>query len=202
MREQIEQVERHRPASGSQLQYNNVRRDMGVTCRSILMDLPTVHFPRSFPIDTMHSMNHNIPKSMFRLWKAAKYPRTGQATNSYPWVIPEADWEMIDRSVLASRATVPAHVGTAPRSTTSFSNWTTHEWRSHFITYGASALSYYLPEPYCTNFLYYRQLLCWTSRRSFTPVEIREVESQAAAFVREYEHLYYDGNRDLLSRKA
>lgn len=28
MREQIEQVERHRPASGSQLQYNNVRRDM------------------------------------------------------------------------------------------------------------------------------------------------------------------------------
>ena len=157
--------------------------NMGVTCRSILMDLPIVHFPRSFPIDTMHSMNHNIPKSMFRLWKAAKYPGTGQDTNSYPWVIPEADWEMIDQSVLASRATVPAHVGTAPRSTTSFGNWTTHEWRSHFITYGAPALSHYLPKPYCTNFLYYRQLLCWTSRRSFTPIEIREIESQAAAFV-------------------
>jgi hypothetical protein len=55
-----------------------------------------------------------------------------------------------------------------------------------------------LPEPYCTNFLYYRQLLCYTSQRDFTPLEIREVENQAAAFVREYERLYYDGNPDLL----
>jgi hypothetical protein len=73
MRAQIERLERDRPTYGSQQQYDHLRRDIGVTCRSILMDLPTLHFPRSFPIDTMHSMNHNIPKSMFRLWKAARY---------------------------------------------------------------------------------------------------------------------------------
>jgi hypothetical protein len=197
MRAQIEQLDRRRPTHGSQQQYNNARRDTGVTCRSILLDLPTLHFPRSFPIDTMHSMNHNIPKSMFRLWKATRYPQAGQE-NRYPWVIPDADWDMIDQSMLASRATVPTHVGTAPRSTGSFGNWTTHEWRSHFVTYGAPALCQYLPEPYRTNFLYYRQLLCYTNQRGFTPLEIREVENQAAAFVREYERLYYDGNPDLL----
>jgi hypothetical protein len=197
MRAQIERLDRYRPIHGSQQQYNNVRRDIGVTCRSILMELPTLHFPCSFPIDTMHSMNHNIPKSMFRLWKAARYPQTGQEER-HPWVIPDADWEMIDQSMLASRATVPTHVGTAPRSTGSFGNWTTHEWRSHFITYGAPALSHYLPRPYNANFLYYRQLLCYTSQRSFTSLEIRAVETQAAAFVREYERLYYDGNSELL----
>lgn len=105
---------------------------------------------------------------------------------------------MIDLSMLASRATVPTHVGTAPRSTSIFSNWTTHEWRSHFVTYGAPALYHYLPKPYGKNFLYYRQLLCCTSQRTFRPLEILEVENQAAAFVREYERLYYDGNADLL----
>jgi hypothetical protein len=172
-------------------------RTIGVTYRSILLDLPTLHFPRSFPIDTMHSMNHNIPKSMFRLWKATKYPQT-RGEERHPWVIPEADWDMIDQSLLASRATVPTHVGTAPRSTGSFGNWTTHEWRSHFITYGSPALSYYLPQLYSANFLYYRQLLCYTSQRSFTSLEIRAVETQAAAFIREYERLYYNSNPELL----
>jgi hypothetical protein len=90
MRAQIEQLDQYRPIHGSQQQYNNVQRDIGVTYRSILLDLPTLHFPRSFPIDTMHSMNHNIPKSMFRLWKATKYPQT-RGEERHPWVIPEAD---------------------------------------------------------------------------------------------------------------
>ena len=198
MRAQIEHLERYRITSANQRHYSNIQRDTGVNCRSILMDLPTIHFPRSFPIDTMHSMNHNIPKSMFHLWKGSKYQQKGQEVNKYPWVISEADWELIDRSVLASRATVPARVGTAPRGTSSFGNWTTHEWRSHFVTYGAPALHYYLLEPYATNFLRYRQLLCYTSQRSFTPSDIDKVESRAAVFVREYEDLYYGGDPNLL----
>jgi hypothetical protein len=199
MRAQIEQVERHRHTGGSQLHYNNIRRDAGITCRSILMDLPTVHFPRSFPIDIMHSMNHNIPKTMFRLWKAAKYPpQVGQQARRHPWVIPEAEWDLIDNGLLDSRASVPVRVGTAPRSTRSFGNWTTHEWRSHFLTYGAPALTYYLPAEYSTNFLCYRQLLCTTSSRGFTSLEIQTFEGQAVSFVREYERLYYHGDPELL----
>jgi hypothetical protein len=198
MRDQIERLEHHRTTATSQQHYANILRDLGVTCRSILMDLPTVHFPRSFPIDTMHSMNHNIPKSMFKLWKGAKYQQRGQGVPRHPWVISESDWELVDQSLLASRATVPARVGTAPRGTSSFGNWTTHEWRSHFMTYGAPALHRYLQEPYALNFLRYRQLLHYTSVRNFTSTDILKVESLAASFVDEYENLYYYGDFELL----
>jgi len=198
MREQIEGLEHHLTTATSQQQYTNILRDLGVTCRSILMDLPTIHFPRSFPIDTMHSMNHNIPKSMFKLWKGTKYQQRGQEVLRHPWVISEADWELIDYGVLTSRATVPTRVGTAPRGTGSFGNWTTHEWRSHFMTYGAPALYHYLQEPYALNFLRYRQLLHYTSVRNFTYADILKVEGLAVTFVDEYERLYYYGDSELL----
>ena len=84
MRGQIEGLEHHRVTSASQRHYINVQRDIGVNCRSILMDLPTINFPRSFPVDTMHSMNHNIPKSMFHLWKGTRYHQRGQEVTKYP----------------------------------------------------------------------------------------------------------------------
>jgi hypothetical protein len=198
LRAQIEEVEQHRIGGTNQRDYNILRRDMGVTSRSILMDLPTIHFPRSFPIDTMHSMNHNIPKSMFHLWKGSKYQQRGQEVEKYPWVIPDSDWTLIDSSVSASRATVPTRVGTAPRGTSSFGNWTTHEWRTFFLTYGAPAMSHFLPRQYATNFLRYRQLLHYTTQRNFTRADIERVEIRSRMFVREYEDLYYGDDPDLL----
>lgn len=135
---------------------------------------------------------------MFKLWKGTKYQQRGQEVLRHPWVIAESNWELIDHSVLASRATVPTRVGTAPRGTGSFGNWTTHEWRSHFMTYGAPALYYHLPEPYAKNFLRYQQLLHYTSVRSFTRLNIVEVDKLAAEFVSEYEDLYYYGDVNLL----
>jgi hypothetical protein len=67
MQDQIKRLEHHRTTATSQQHYANILRDLGVTCWSILIDLPTVYFLRSFLIDTMHLMNYNIPKSMFKL---------------------------------------------------------------------------------------------------------------------------------------
>jgi hypothetical protein len=198
MRLHIEDVEQHRVASTSQRDFNNLRRDRGVNCRSILMDLPTIHFPRSFPIDTMHSMNHNIPKHMFHLWKGSKYQKNGQEVEKYPWVLPSSDWTLIDHGLAASRGTVPTRVGTAPRGTSSFANWTTHEWRSFFLTYGAPAMHYFLPTQYATNFLRYRQLLRYTNQRAFTCADIAQVEARSRMFLYEYEDLYYGNKPDLL----
>jgi hypothetical protein len=93
------------------------------------------------------------------------------------WVILKTDWVLIDHSVAVSRATVPTYIGTAPRSTSSFGNWTTHEWRSFFLTYGAPAVHHFLPLQYAQNFLRYRQLLYYTSRRRFTRAEVLEVQA-------------------------
>jgi hypothetical protein len=199
LREHIEDVERCRTNGTSKREFDQLRRDLGIHYQSILLDIPTIHFPRSFPIDTMHSMNHNIPKSLFHLWKGSKYQKRGHGgIEEYMWVIPKTDWVLIDHSVAASRATVPTYVGTAPRSTSSFGNWTTHEWRSFFLTYGAPAVHHFLPLQYAQNFLRYRQLLYYTSRRRFTRAEVLEVQARAESFVREYKNLYYGGDPDLL----
>ena len=198
LRAYFNEVEQLRSAGARQRDFSNMQRDRGVTCRSILLDLPTIHFPRSFPIDTMHSMNHNIPKSMFRLWKGQKYQQQGQGAEKYPWVIPESDWMLIDYSIAASRATVPTRVGTAPRGTSSFGNWTTHEWRSFFLTYGAPVMQHFLPKQYASNFLRYRQLLHCTDQRYFTLADVNQVDSRARRFVTKYKDLYYRGDPDLL----
>jgi hypothetical protein len=198
LRDHIELLEQHRATNTRQRDIDKLKRDLGINCRSSLVDIPTLHFPRSFPIDTMHSMNHNIPKSMFHLWKGSKYQQKGQDVEKYPWVIPKADWVLIDYSIAASRATVPTCIGTAPRGTGSFANWTTHEWRSFFLTYGAPAMNYFLPKEYATNFLRYRQLLYYTSQQHFTSAGTTELHTRVQAFLHEYEDLYYGGDPDLL----
>jgi hypothetical protein len=198
LREQIEDVEAFMSTNATTRDLEKLKRDLGINCRSILVDIPTLHFPRSFPIDTMHSMNHNIPKSMFHLWKGSKYQQKGQEVEKYPWVIPNPQWVLIDRSMAASRATVPTYVGTAPRGTSSFGNWTTHEWRSFFLTYGAPAINYFLPKEYAENFLQYRQLLHYTGQRHFTAPDIAKLHDQAQTFLREFENLYYGGDESLL----
>jgi hypothetical protein len=198
LREQIEEIDQLGRNNVTRRDLEQRKRDLGINCRSILVDIPTLHFPRSFPIDTMHSMNHNIPKSLFHLWKGSKYPRRGGTVAQYPWVLPNTNWVLIDHSILASRATVPTYVGTAPRSTSSFGNWNTYEWRSFFLTYGAPAMHHYLPKQYGMNFLRYRQLLQYTSQQHFTSSDVTELHARAQTFLREYEDLYYGGDQDLL----
>jgi hypothetical protein len=198
LRAQMDTVERRRIDGTTARDFERLKMDLGINYRSVLMEIPTLHFPRSFPIDTMHSMNHNIPKSLFHLWKGSKYQQKGQDVEKYPWVIANTDWLLIDRSMTASRATVPTYIGTAPRTTGSFANWTTHEWRSFFMTYGAPALCYYLPKPYALNLLRYRQLLRYTSQRHFTSTDVTAIQVRVEDFIHEYESLYYGGDTHLL----
>lgn len=87
-------------------------RDYGITHRSILLDLPTIDFPRSFPVDTMHCMALNITKALFRLWVPKK--KAGK-----PWELSPASLQRIGDALTVSRKDVPAAVGTSPNSTES-----------------------------------------------------------------------------------
>ena len=135
---------------------------------------------------------------MFKFQKGTKYQQRGREVLQHLQVILEAKQGLINCSVLALRATVLTRVGTAPRGTGSFGNWTTHKQRSHCLTYSAPALYHYLQEPYASNFLRYCQLLHYTSVRNLTYLDILKVESLAAAFVDDYERLYYSGDSELL----
>ena len=73
----------------------NLSRDYGITHRSILLNLATIHFPRSFPVDTMHCMALNIPKAMFQLWIPKKKA-------SKPWELSSAAIQRIKTALATS----------------------------------------------------------------------------------------------------
>ena len=45
-----------------------LRKETGIRSQSILLELRALHFPRSFPYDTMHLIFLNIVKNTFKLW--------------------------------------------------------------------------------------------------------------------------------------
>ena len=46
---------------------------LGITRRTVLLDLPTLHFPRSFVIDLMHCILINIVPTLWDIWTAEHF---------------------------------------------------------------------------------------------------------------------------------
>ena len=56
-----------------QIEYSEIAGDewmkkFGISRSSILLQLPSVHFPRSFPLDLMHSVLQNTTELLWKLW--------------------------------------------------------------------------------------------------------------------------------------
>src|SRR5436305_13297100 len=61
--------------------------------KSILFELLSIKFPRSFPIDIMHLFFENIASQMFKLWSSRFFKDDDFNTTSY--IIPKPSWNMI-----------------------------------------------------------------------------------------------------------
>ena len=189
LRPEIEHVVRQKD-NVTKAQYSILSRESGINRRSILLDIPTIHFPRSFPIDTMHSVNHNIPKHFMMLWKGLKFPQQDKE-----WELSKSHWHAINTGLAKSRMHVPIHIATAPRTTNTFRNWTADEFRSFFTTYGAPALATNLTQAYGANFLRYQQIMTMVGWRHFLQEDVCEMEALCRDFVQDFESIYYQGSQ-------
>ena len=158
----------------------------GISRRSTLLDVPTIHFPRSFPLDTMHCMSQNIPKLLMRMWRGLLFPN-----RNMPWVLTEGQWQAVNYSLAQSRSLIPTHVGTAPQNTATCMNWTSSEYHTFLTIYGAPALKANLPQLYGINLMRYRHILRLADKKTFTEAEIQDFRSRVGVFVQEYERIYF-----------
>lgn len=158
----------------------------GISRRSTLLDVPTIHFPRSFPLDTMHCMSQNIPKLLMRMWRGLLFPN-----RNMPWVLTEGQWQAVNYSLAQSRSLIPTHVGTAPQNTATCMNWTSSEYHTFLTIYGAPALKANLPQLYGINLMRYRHILRLADKKIFTEAEIQDLRSRVGAFVQDYERIYF-----------
>ena len=63
--------------------------------KSILFELLSIKFPRSFPIDIMHLFFENIVPQMFRLWSSHFFK--DDSSNITPYTIAKPSWDMIGK---------------------------------------------------------------------------------------------------------
>jgi hypothetical protein len=50
----------------------DLSKEFGITRASILLELRSLHFPRSFPVDIMHCVLLNVSETLYKLWNQTK----------------------------------------------------------------------------------------------------------------------------------
>ena len=67
------------------------KKNLGIKGKSILFELSSINFLRSFPVDIMHLFFENIAPHMFRHWIGKFYPKNDE-WNSNEHTISSKTW--------------------------------------------------------------------------------------------------------------
>src|SRR5918993_175784 len=67
---------------------------IGINGKSILFELLSIEFSRSFPVDIMHLFFENVASHMFKLWNG-RFFKDDTLNNSVPFILPKSSWEEI-----------------------------------------------------------------------------------------------------------
>ncbi len=69
---------------------------LGIKKKSILFELQSIEFLRSFPIDIMHLFFENVAPHMFKLWSNQFFKDN---SNILPFILPKSSWEKISQKM-------------------------------------------------------------------------------------------------------
>ncbi|KAA8903431.1 hypothetical protein FN846DRAFT_752436, partial [Sphaerosporella brunnea] len=92
---------------------NGCQKKYGIRGPTILQELQSLDFPRSFPPDLMHLMYENVIPAIFRSEKLAKFVETDD-----PWNIIPEDWMEIGKAFDKSATLYPLAFGEPMRNFT------------------------------------------------------------------------------------
>ena len=101
--EEIEDTERMQ----RRMRLMEIRKELGINKRSILMEFDSLDFPRSFPHDLMHLAGLNTIPNLVLLWTGRfKHLKEDQGTGSY--LISEENWKRVSDRCSRGIADMPS----------------------------------------------------------------------------------------------
>ncbi len=80
---------------------------LGIKERSILFELKSIEFLRSFPIDIMHLFFENVTLQMFKLWSNQFFKEDNLNNLSFPFILSKSSWEEIGQIMNKNKKSVP-----------------------------------------------------------------------------------------------
>ncbi|GET52716.1 transposase domain-containing protein [Rhizophagus irregularis DAOM 181602=DAOM 197198] len=121
--------------------------DLGVTGRSVLLEIETTQFPTCFPIDIMHLFYENIALYMLKHWMGCFFKDS--ILNDQPYVINNKQWTEIGIEMETIRKSIPTDFGRPPRNILHHHNgYKAEEWASWITLYSLPLLKDRLPANY------------------------------------------------------
>lgn len=191
LREDIQLIERTRS--------DDYRRRFGINRSSILLQLRSLHFPRSFPADIMHCVLQNITPTLYKIWNRTKLEVDHCGDSREPYYLDAKVLEIISSSLEAARPDIPTYLGHAPRRISNhYNGFKAAEWEAWLTLFGVPLLDQHLDEDYVANFRTLGRFYSLATRHSIPYAETANVANLAEDFVHSYERLYYRGDPERL----
>lgn len=191
---------------------------LGITRRPLLMDLESLHWPRSFPVDMMHCVLLNIVPNLHELWGGKRFteeaqkpapdlskPTTEDAFDTEPtatetpfsYVINDDKiWQYIGETQEKSRAMIPSIMGQGPRPINRYSGgYKAKEWEAWLVRDG-SILLHTVPNfrPFLDNFVLLAEIYEVSRQKVITRMELQQLRKKCIQWVRTFEYLYYQSD--------
>src|SRR3989337_1750642 len=125
---------------------------VGIKGKSVLFELLSFNFPRSFPIDIMHLFFENVVLHMFKLW-AGQFFKDDQNI-SIPFILSKSLWEEIGIIMQNNRKNMPLDFGRPPRNIFKHNaGYKAEEWANWITLYSVPLLKSKLPDRYKIIFI-------------------------------------------------
>ena len=117
---------------------------LGIKEKSILFELQSIEFPRSFPIDIMHLFFENVAPHMFKLWSNQFFKDN---SNILPFVLPKSSWEEIGQKMNENKKNIPLEFGRPPRNIFKHhAGYKAEEWANWITLYSVPLLKSHLQD--------------------------------------------------------
>jgi Transposase family tnp2/Domain of unknown function (DUF4218) len=172
-------------------QSDDMSKRFGITRASILLELRSVHFTRSFPIDIMHCVLLNITETLFKLWNRKKFDFEKDSPPS-PSHLSTESTEAIGKSIAAAREDIPTYLTRSPRRIDKhYKGYKAAEWEAWLRYYGIPLLDQNLGDEYVDNFRQLSQIYSLATKYTITEADISLLERITIDFVKKFEELYY-----------
>jgi hypothetical protein len=188
---------------------------LGITRRPLLMDLESLHWPRSFPVDMMHCVLLNIVPNLHELWGGKRFTEDAQRpavasdlsepttddpfdteateTSSSYVILDDKIWQYIGETQEKSRAMIPRIMGQGPRPINRYSGgYKAKEWEAWLVRDGPILL-HTVPNfrPFLDNFVLLAKIYEVSRQKVITRTELRQLRKNCSQWVRTFEQLYY-----------
>ncbi|EXX65559.1 hypothetical protein RirG_132090 [Rhizophagus irregularis DAOM 197198w] len=157
--------------------------DLGVTGRSVLLEIETTRFPTCFLIDIMHLFYENIALYMLKHWMGCFFKDS--ILNDQLYVINNKQWTEIGIEMETIRKSIPTDFGRSPRNILHHHNgYKAEEWASWITLYSLPLLKDRSPEKYLKGWSFFVKAvqLCHDQE---------EIRKLLLLFYQHYKRYYY-----------